>query len=242
MNTTSIFKSMNFDFGKIEDGSVAYSVKGIAVGLNKEIAIKEDCEEGVGRYGRARKIEKQSNRYLTYCNNEIIDVTDLIIRDIPLYKMPVAIKDIVAGDMVLHQGQAVVVKSVNKDGTLVIVNVVDATQATIFPIKNIFGFNFYTKIVNLFANTLGGLNENNPFGSMPFMFMLANNNSEEGSSFSDLMLLSMMQNNSNNFGIDNSMLPLLMAGNSNDKSGLFFALSMMQNQNQNIAQQKQEEK
>lgn len=216
MNINSIFKNMNLDFGKVTDNSIAYSVKGMAVGSN---------------------IGTEQESYKTY-DGEITDVTGLVIKDMPLYKMPVAIKDIKKDDMVIHQGKPVIVTNKDKSGLLEVVDVASATKSTIFPVKNVFGFNFYTKIVNLFADTLGGINENNPFGSMPFMLMLMDKDNGETngdkSSLSEMLLLMMMQGGAQNMNMNmnNLMLPLLMANENGGRfdTSLLLAFSMMNNQ------------
>lgn len=218
MNINSIFKNMNLDFGKVTDNSIAYSVKGMAVGSN---------------------IGTEQESYKTY-DGEITDVTGLVIKDMPLYKMPVAIKDIKKDDMVIHQGKPVIVTNKDKSGLLEVVDVASATKSTIFPVKNVFGFNFYTKIVNLFADTLGGINENNPFGSMPFMLMLMDKDNGETnrdkSSLSEMLpLMMMMQGDAQNMNMNmnNLMLPLLMANENGGRfdTGLFLAFSMLNNNN-----------
>lgn len=218
MNINSIFKNMNLDFGKVADNSIAYSVKGMAVGSN---------------------IGTEQESYKTY-DGEITDVTGLVIKDMPLYKMPVAIKDIKKDDMVIHQGKPVIVINKDKSGLLEVVDVASATKSTIFPVKNVFGFNFYTKIVNLFADTLGGINENNPFGSMPFMLMLMDKDNGETnrdkSSLSEMLPLMMMMQGSAqnmNMNMNNLMLPLLMANENGGRfdTGLLLAFSMLNNNN-----------
>ena len=116
MNMNSIFKNMNLDFGKVIGNQIAYSIKGMAVGSN---------------------IGTAQESYKTY-DGEITDVTGLVIKDMPLYKMPVAIKDIAEGDMVIHQGNAVIVEAINIDGTLTVVDVANSTETTIFPRKEYF--------------------------------------------------------------------------------------------------------
>ena len=56
MNVNSMFKNMNFEFGKVKDNTIAYSIKGMAVGTN---------------VGTAQE------SYKTY-NGDIVDVTGLV--------------------------------------------------------------------------------------------------------------------------------------------------------------------
>ena len=206
MNMNSIFKNMNLDFGKVIGNQIAYSVKGMAVGAN---------------VGTAQE------SYKTY-DGEITDVTGLVIKDMPLYKMPVAIKDISEGDMVMHQGRAVIVEATNDDGTLVVVDVANATETTIFPVKNIFGFNFYTKIVNPFNGMLGEVNDNNPFGNMlPFMMLMDTSSADK----SDMLMMAMMMGQT--CADMNMLMPFMLLGGNgetgekNDVLTMMMAMNMM---------------
>ena len=185
MNVNSMFKNMNFEFGKVKDNTIAYSIKGMAVGTN---------------VGTAQE------SYKTY-NGDIVDVTGLVFKDIPLYKMPVAIKDITEGDMVIHQKKPVIVEVINDDGTLLVVDVANASEITIFPVKNIFGFNFYTKIVNPFASMMGGATPDNPFGNMLLLMMFS-----DGGDKDDMLPMLMMMNGG--MANMNSILPFLMMSDS----------------------------
>ena len=182
MNVNSMFKNMNFEFGKVKDNTIAYSIKGMAVGTN---------------VGTAQE------SYKTY-NGDIVDVTGLVFKDIPLYKMPVAITE---GDMVIHQKKPVIVEVINDDGTLLVVDVANASEITIFPVKNIFGFNFYTKIVNPFASMMGGATPDNPFGNMLLLMMFS-----DGGDKDDMLPMLMMMNGE--MANMNSILPFLMMSDS----------------------------
>ena len=185
MNVNSMFKNMNFEFGKVKDNTIAYSIKGMAVGTN---------------VGTAQE------SYKTY-DGDVVDVTGLVFKDIPLYKMPVAIKDITEGDMVIHQKKPVIVEVINDDGTLLVVDVANASEITIFPVKNIFGFNFYTKIVNPFASMMGGATPDNPFGNMLLLMMFS-----DGGDKDDMLPMLMMMNGG--MANMNSILPFLMMSDS----------------------------
>ena len=96
----------------------------------------------------------------------------------------------------------------------------------IIPTKNMFGFNFMTKVVNLFDNFMSTPNSNNPFGNMlPFlmmgdnknfdpmmmMFMTGQNNFNVNDMFSNpMMMYFMMKDNKNT-----DLLPMFMMMNMN---------------------------
>lgn len=205
LNTNKIFRG--FDFGAIKgNDTFKFSPFGIAI----------KNAEGV---------------YVTYdkSKNEVIDV-DLIDIDIEgmLYKMPVAIKDIKENDVLIHTGKAVIVSEVNEK-TISVIDPVNSEMKTILPIKSMFGFNFYTKIISLIDFNGASASEENPFGNlMPLMLMSGNNGSMEsllplmlmsGNGFGDMaknpmMLMALMGNKDG--GKMSELLPLmLMSGNSN---------------------------
>lgn len=109
--------AMNFDFGPFtESGVVALSPYGIAVRSSK-------------------------GEYLTY-NAATGDVTGFTFDfQKMIYKMPVAIKDLRAGDMVLHRGKPMYVQSVEEDG-IHCIDILNSEAKVIVPVTSIFGFNY----------------------------------------------------------------------------------------------------
>lgn len=82
--------------------------------------------------------------------------------------MPAAIKDLRAGDMVLHRGKPMYVQSVEEDG----IDILNSENKVIVPVTNMFGFNFVTKVVSLMNFNAAQPSAENPFGNlMPFMMM-----------------------------------------------------------------------
>lgn len=203
MNINSMFKNMNFEFGKVTGNTIAYSIKGMAVGTD---------------------VGTSKESYKTF-DGEITDVTGLVIKDLPLYKMPVAIKDINEGDIVIHQNKAVIVEVKNDDGTLLVVDVANATELNIFPVKNIFGFNFYTKIVNPFEGMMGGADPDNPFGNILPLLMFSENGDKN-----DMMMMFMMMQGGIGTNSMNNILPLLVMGDSKgDMKDIAMMMMLMNN-------------
>lgn len=158
MNTNSMF---NFDFGRVTD-SVRVSTYGLAI-------------KGV------------DGRYVSW-DNKNKSVMDVEVLSMPgsefVYKMPVAIKDVKIGDVVIHNRVPMYVTAVNSQ-TLTVVDIREATEKTIYPVKSPFGFNFVTKVVSLFDSVNGTASADAPFGNMlPFMMM--------GNKDMDPMMLMMM--------------------------------------------------
>lgn len=142
-NDTMKMPTMNFDFGPFtEPGVVALSPYGIAIRSSK-------------------------GEYLTY-NAATVDVTGFTF---DFQKMPAAIKDLRAGDMVLHRGKPMYVQSVEEDG-IHCIDILNSENKVIVPVTNMFGFNFVTKVVSLMNFNAAQPSAENPFGNlMPFMMM-----------------------------------------------------------------------
>lgn len=137
-----------FEFGPIDDGSVAMSAKGMAV-MNKD------------------------SKYVAYDSekNEVVDVTVFTLQTTTkmFYKIPVALKDVAIGDVIIHNSDICFVVD-GDDNTLDVVNISRGTFETIFPAKSPFGFNFITKVISLF--NFNTANKDNPFGNvLPFLLM-----------------------------------------------------------------------
>lgn len=125
--------AMNFDFGPFtESGVVALSPYGIAVRSSK-------------------------GEYLTYnaATGATVDVTGFTFDfQKMIYKMPAAIKDLRAGDMVLHRGKPMYVQSVEEDG-IHCIDILNSEAKVIVPVTSIFGFNYVTKVISLMNVTAG---------------------------------------------------------------------------------------
>lgn len=88
-----------------------------------------------------------------------------------VYMIPVSIKDIHIGDAIIHNGHIMFVKAIRSD----YIQAVDVTAGElkrILPTKNMFGFNFVTKIVSLIDMSKISASEDNPFGNLlPLVLM-----------------------------------------------------------------------
>lgn len=177
-NDTMKMPAMNFDFGPFtEPGVVALSPYGIAVRTTK-------------------------GEYLTYnaATGATVDVTGFTFDfQKMIYKMPAAIKDLRAGDMVLHRGKPMYVQSVEEDG-IHCIDILNSEAKVIVPVTSIFGFNYVTKVVSLMNVNAGSPSAENPFGNlMPFMMMSSIMGDDSDNDFSKMMMMSMMMNGSNPF-------------------------------------------
>jgi hypothetical protein len=162
----------NFEFGAIETDQFALTLHG-------QIGIK-------GKDGS----------YYTYDveNNTSVDVMDFVIDDFEgaFYKMPV--QEVKKGDIIMTGSNPVIVKEVNRDGSIIAVDPVDGSSFTKIKTTNIFGFNLYTKVVSIFDMMNQNDNGNNIFGNMnPMMFLMLKNDGSNGSSNKLLEMMMMSQ-------------------------------------------------
>ena len=192
---------MNFKFGKVESDDVRVSMYGIA-------------------------IKNVDGRYVSWDvkNHAVMDVE---VMNMPcgdfLYMMPVAIKDIKSGDVVIHNRVPMFVVEVHTS-TLKVIDIREGTEKEIYLTKSPFGFNFATKVVSLIDMSSNKANENNPFGNfLPFMLM-------GDGKMDDLMPLMLMSNGSSIMDMSNPMMLYFMMkdGKSND----MLPLMLMMNQTQ----------
>ncbi len=200
-NMNSMF---NFDFGPVNSNSVRMSMYGLAV-------------------------KNKDSKYVSYnaSTDEIFDVEIFNFDGAKfLYKMPVAIKDIAIGDVVVHNHAPMFVVAIPKDGkSLKVVDPINGEKKEIMLTKSPFGFNFVTKIVNFLAGAFNAteVSESNPFGNM-WMFALM----DDKDNFSELFLLMTMFNGSN---INPQMIPLMMMGDHKNSMKDILPMMMFANMN-----------
>ena len=162
-------KGFNFNFGPCTGDNIKMSVYGLAIqNINGEW-VSYDTKSG-----------------------QIMNV-DLLNFDGRkfMFKMPVAIKDIAKGDIVIHNKVPMFVLDV-KDGGVIAVDVRAGEEKKILPTNSPFGFNFVTKVVSMFNAFNGAPTPDAPFGNfLPFMMM------GEGNEIDPFVMCMMMQNMNN---------------------------------------------
>ena len=170
----------NFEFGKANNTGAGFSMYGLTFGTG-------------------------DNSCIAYKDGGWVDVPkEFIIKGMSdmLYMMPVAKKEVKANDYIRHNGRWVRVIEVT-DTTLKAEDIYNKTVIEILPTRSPFGFDFYTKLVNMFDG-FGGeakASAENPFGNM-WMFMLMG---DSKSNFKD-MLPFMMMNGDFKFDMSNPMM------------------------------------
>ena len=193
-------KGFNFDFGKITNDSIRMSMYGMAV--KNASGVWTAYDKGTG---------------------DLMDV-DVFNFDGSnfLFKMPVAIKDIAVGDVIVHARKPMFVISKTEAGDLIAIDPVAGEKKTIMPSKNMFGFNFATKVVSLFDNLMGQApTSENPFGNM-WMLMLMDGKSDLKDIMISMMLINQASGSTNTF---NPMMLMLM--NDSDMKDMAIPLMLM---------------
>ena len=196
-------KMLNIDFGKVpHTAELKPSIYGVAV---------LGCD----------------NRYRAYdkVNDKVMDVTGMTFDTDMLFKIPVAVSQVRVGDVIINASNYVTVTNVHPDGTFTVVDPKASEQKIAIPAKNMFGFDFVTKIMYPFENMVQP-SDDNPFGLNPMTMMILSDGADMD--MSTILALSMM--NGNNGMMDQNMLiPLMLMGNSKggSKDSLILAMAMM---------------
>ena len=187
----------NFDFGPV-DSSVRMSLYGMA-------------------------IKNASGTYVAYDENSksIMDVDILNFEGANkfIYKVPVALKEVRCGDVIIHARKPMFVQGAYADGRFKVLDVFDGEEKTIVPARSPFGFDFMTKVVS-FVNFTNA-DSANPFGNLLPLMLLNDGNAKDNNA---LLMMALMGNNftgnpmmmymlMNKDGKNNDILPFLLMGN-----------------------------
>lgn len=166
--------NFNFDFGSCTDDSIRMSMYGIAIKNANGIYVSYDSK-----------------------SQKIIDVDIMNFNGGKyIFKVPVALKSVSIGDVVIHNRKPMFVTEVNREGNdLTVIDVYNGEKKEIIPTTNMFNFNFVTKVVSLL--NMCGFNapsEDMPFGNMlPFILM------NEDKDFDPMMMYFAMNGGNNKF-------------------------------------------
>lgn len=188
-------------------------------------------------YGPALREAVSGDTWIAFdkSKEQWIDVPFEAILDIPLFEMPVAKNDIQIGDFIFHAGAGWVRVIDFDDEMNYFIEAEDPSNheiIKILPTRNMFGFDFYTKLIVPFdmGATFGGASASNPFGMLPMLMMMSDKNKSGSGDNSMLMAMMMMQNGGMDFASNPMMLYALMGDKSSDNSMLMAMLmsQMMQ--------------
>ena len=193
-------KIFNFDFGPVKGDNIRMSMYGLAV-KNRD-----------GNYVAWDKV-----------NENIMNVDILNFNgDGLMYKIPVAIKDIKDGDIVIHNKVPMFVLEVF-DKSLDVIDIYSGERKSIILSRSPFGFDFATKVISLIDfGAMGGAtpSEDNPFGNMWPLLMLGDSGSidpmmlalmcaSKGDCANPMMMYALLASKGNN----DNLLPLMLMMN-----------------------------
>lgn len=196
-------KMLNIDFGKVpHTAELKPSIYGVAV---------------LGFDNRYRAYDK--------INDKVMDVTGMTFDTDMLFKIPVAVSQVRVGDVIINASNYVTVTNVHPDGTFTVVDPKASEQKIAIPAKNMFGFDFVTKIMYPFENMVQP-SDDNPFGLNPMTMMMLSDGVDMD--MSTILALSMMNGNSGMMD-QNMLIPLMLMSNgkSGNKDSLILAMAMM---------------
>lgn len=193
----NMFKNMKF--GLFNSQSVKYSFNGIA-------------------------FKTSDGDYVTYNDDfTFTNVADMII-DMPIFAMPVSREQISVGDVIRHNDTWVIVNEVS-DTEIKVAKPWTKEIVTVIPETSVFGFSFYTKIMNPFEGLGKEANADNPFGNiLPFLMMQG---SESGDSTNTLMMAMMF--GGGKIDMSNPMMMYMMMSQNKEIDPMMMMLMMGNN-------------
>jgi hypothetical protein len=201
----NITKGLTFDFGTCENDKVRMSAYGLA-------------------------IKNEAGTWVSY-DTKTKSIMDVDILNFEcgkyLFKMPVAISAVKAGDVVIHNRVPMFVTGVSAT-SIAVVDIHSGEEKNIVPTKSPFGFNFLTKVISLVDFSGNKSDENNPFGNLlPFIML---NESKSGDN-TILVLAALAGNDGADITKNPLLLYALMGQNKGGNSDLATLLLMTQGAN-----------
>ena len=192
----NMFKNMKF--GLFNSQSVKYSFNGIA-------------------------FKTSDGDYVTYNDDfTFTNVADMII-DMPIFAMPVSREQISVGDVIRHNDTWVIVNEVS-DTEIKVAKPWTKEIVTVIPETSIFGFSFYTKIMNPFEGLGKEANADNPFGNiLPFLMM----QNDDGDSMNPMMMAMMF--GGGKIDMSNPMMMYMMMSQNKEIDPMMIMLMMGNN-------------
>ena len=192
----NMFKNMKF--GLFNSQSVKYSFNGIA-------------------------FKTSDGDYVIYNDDfTFTNVADMVI-DMPIFAMPVSREQISVGDVIRHNDTWVIVNEVS-DTEIKVAKPWTKEIVTVIPETSIFGFSFYTKIMNPFEGLGKEANADNPFGNiLPFLMM----QNDGGDSMNPMMMAMMF--GGGKIDMSNPMMMYMMMSQNKEIDPMMMMLMMGNN-------------
>ena len=218
-NTTSPISAV-LDTSKLAGNNEKKEGKNMFENIMKDIKFGPATDTRFSIYGPAFN---GGDRWLARHEGEWVDVSDMLI-DVGniCYMMPVAKNSRKEGDFILHMGKWARVSCIVEEEDFIYVEKINEQEVVqILPTKNMFGFDYYTKLIcpiESFEGAEGfGATTDNPFGMLPFIMAM-----KDGKK--DNLLPLMMMNGK--IDMSNPMMLMMLSGD-NSNLGLMMAMMAM---------------
>lgn len=166
-------------------------------------------------------------KWVSFNKNKLVDVTGMVFDFDCLYNIPVAVSQVKEGDIIYHDNTYVKVLEKTSRGSLVCLEPWTNQEITVSPVNNVFGFNFFTKLINIMDGfeDIEAPSEDNPFGeALPMMLMMNNGSNDSNNLVTYIMMSKMFKNKDKKMDFDPMMFLLL---NNNNNSNLLPLMMMM---------------
>lgn len=210
MNT----KFFDAQFGKVDD--VSMSIYGATF-------------KTVGTDGLARSIAYDPT------TQEYIDVPNemIIAKGSYCYAMPCTADNLHIGEYIRHNGAWARVIDVDDAARIVVEKIATREIATILPVRSVFGYSFYTKLITPFQSGFATADAAHPFGDILPLLMMGDGKMED---MLPLMLMMGQKGSSMFDGSNQMMLMMMLMNDKDDKNGkdsdMFKMMAMMSMFNQ----------
>lgn len=157
-------------------------------------------------------------------DNTYLDVSDMLLdMENFCYMAPVAKKDVKPGDFIYHHNSWLRVINQREDGRVVAEVILNQVETTLIPTKNVFGFDFYTKLIS-FGSNIFNASSDMPFGNMLPLLMM---NKSDNSALPMLMMMNGGTMGNMSFDMSNPMFLYLMMNKDDSNTHDMFMLMMM---------------
>ena len=195
-------------------------------GINFKFGAVPKHEVRMSMYGPAFK---SNDGWYAYDGSDYRDVTDFLFgEENYCYMFPATDANIELGDYIYHNNGWCRIIDLDDSNRLIVEKIFSHEVVTVLPTKNIFGYEFYTKLMPLFGNMFT-VSKEQPFGNMlPLMLMGDNKDLDP------MMMYFCMGMGGNNQQINPMMMYMLMGDKDKNSDDLFkmMAISnMMGNKN-----------
>lgn len=187
-------------------------------GINFKFGAVPKHEVRMSMYGPAFK---SNDGWYAYDGSDYRDVTDFLFgEENYCYMFPATDANIELGDYIYHNNGWCRIIDLDDSNRLIVEKIFSHEVVTVLPTKNIFGYEFYTKLMPLFGNMFT-VSKEQPFGNMlPLMLMDQNADGKN--------LLMAMMATQGNMDMSNPFMMMALMDEKSGKNNIFEIMMLMQ--------------